>query len=260
MFYKQVDKGATDVEVPLKIVDSGDGTPETGVVFNTSGIDLWYRRDGAAKVSITEATLAALDTAHTDGGFLHISDGVYRLDVPDAAFATGVRSVQIGGTVTGMVVIGCYVDLMDPFNLTGTGLTAIPWNAAWDAEVQSEAADALNAYDPPTKAELDSAVSPLATAASVALLQTYPKNVAVSKFGLAMYLTDGTLATGVTITGTISKDGGDFAALGDAVTEIQTSGCYEVDIAQAEMNADEILLKFTGTGCRPLVIKIRTQA
>ena len=37
----------------------------------------------------------------------------------------------------------------------GAGLTAVPWNAAWDAEVQSECTDALNAYDPPTKAELD---------------------------------------------------------------------------------------------------------
>ena len=37
----------------------------------------------------------------------------------------------------------------------GAGLTAVPWNAAWDAEVQSECTDALNAYDPPTKAEMD---------------------------------------------------------------------------------------------------------
>jgi len=37
----------------------------------------------------------------------------------------------------------------------GAGLTAVPWNAAWDAEVQSECTDALNAYDPPTKAEVD---------------------------------------------------------------------------------------------------------
>ena len=36
----------------------------------------------------------------------------------------------------------------------GAGLTALPWNAAWDAEVQSECADALVAYDPPTYAEL----------------------------------------------------------------------------------------------------------
>lgn len=36
----------------------------------------------------------------------------------------------------------------------GSSLTAIPWNAAWDAEVQSECTDALNAYDPPTNTEM----------------------------------------------------------------------------------------------------------
>jgi hypothetical protein len=35
----------------------------------------------------------------------------------------------------------------------GSAFTAIPWNAAWDAEVQSEVTDALNAYDPPTRTE-----------------------------------------------------------------------------------------------------------
>jgi hypothetical protein len=44
---------------------------------------------------------------------------------------------------------------------TGGQYTAIPWNAAWDAEVQSEAADALNAYDAPTKAELDAGLAAL---------------------------------------------------------------------------------------------------
>lgn len=39
----------------------------------------------------------------------------------------------------------------------GAGLTAIPWNAAWDAEVQSEVTDALNAYDPPTNTEMTAA-------------------------------------------------------------------------------------------------------
>ncbi len=38
---------------------------------------------------------------------------------------------------------------------TGSTLTAIPWNAVWDAEVQSECTDALNAYDPPTNAEME---------------------------------------------------------------------------------------------------------
>lgn len=50
-------------------------------------------------------------------------------------------------------------DLQAQIGTAGAGLTAVPWNAAWDAEVQSECTDALNAYDPPTKAELDTAVA-----------------------------------------------------------------------------------------------------
>jgi hypothetical protein len=159
-------KGSTDQSVIIKIIDSADGTPETGVVYNTAGIDLWYRREGAAVVSITEATLAAVDSAHADGGFKHISHGYYRLDLPDAAVATGANSVLIGGTVTGMIVVGNEHPLWDvnPYDgvrmgmtalpnavpdasgglpVTGSQLTAIPWNAAWDAEIESECQDAL---------------------------------------------------------------------------------------------------------------------
>ena len=130
----QIPKGRTNVSVVVRIVDSTDGTPETGVVWNTSGIDLWYRREGAAKVSVTEATLAALTTAHADGGFLTISNGWYRFDLPDAAFASGADGVQIGGTVTGMIVHAPYVQLtdLDLFDAVRAGLTALP-NAAADA-------------------------------------------------------------------------------------------------------------------------------
>src|SRR5690606_27532318 len=44
---------------------------------------------------------------------------------------------------------------------TGTGFSAIPWNASWDAEVQSEVTDALNAYDPPTNTEMQTAFNAL---------------------------------------------------------------------------------------------------
>jgi hypothetical protein len=44
---------------------------------------------------------------------------------------------------------------------------AATFNATAAAQIQAEAADALAAYDPPTKAELDTAVAPLATQASV---------------------------------------------------------------------------------------------
>jgi hypothetical protein len=55
---------------------------------------------------------------------------------------------------------------------TGTALTAIPWNASWDAEVQSEATDALNAYDPPTNAELTARTLASASYATAATQST----------------------------------------------------------------------------------------
>jgi hypothetical protein len=51
---------------------------------------------------------------------------------------------------------------------TGTFLTAIPWNAAWDAEVQSEAADALAAYGPATPGSAMTLADGAITAAKIA--------------------------------------------------------------------------------------------
>ena len=81
--------GVTSKSVTIRIIDETDGTPELGVVFNTSGIDLQYRRELSASVAITEVTLAALTTAYASGGFLHIGNGYYRLDVPGRCLCVG---------------------------------------------------------------------------------------------------------------------------------------------------------------------------
>lgn len=120
--------GSTDISVVIRIIDAIDGSPETAVVFDTAGIDLQYRREGDFSVAITEVTLAALTTVHTDGGFLHIGNGYYRLDLPDAACAAGVVGVLIHGTVTGMVVLGAYIQLIscNLYDAVRLGLTALP--------------------------------------------------------------------------------------------------------------------------------------
>jgi len=133
---RPIKKGSTDQSTVIRIIDSTTGLPETVVEHNTSGIDLWWRREKETKTAITEAALAALDSAHSDGGIEHIGDGYYRLDLPDAAVAagSGENSVQIGGAVTGMVVIGNEHALVDydPYDSVRAGLTALP-NAAADA-------------------------------------------------------------------------------------------------------------------------------
>jgi hypothetical protein len=131
---RNIKKGSTDQSVVIRIIDSTTGLPETAVEHDTSGIDLWYRREGATKTSITEAALAALDSVHSDGGIEHIGDGYYRLDLPDAAVAAGANGVMVGGAVTGMIVVGVYVALVDydPYDSVRAGLTSLP-NAAADA-------------------------------------------------------------------------------------------------------------------------------
>ena len=126
--------GIASQSVVLRVIDSTTGVPITTAVFNSAGIALQYRREGAVTTAITAVTLAALTTAWTSGGFLHIGNGYYRLDVPDAAFAAGVPGVLIHGTITGMVVVGAYVQLVayDPFDAVRLGLTALP-NAAAEA-------------------------------------------------------------------------------------------------------------------------------
>lgn len=99
---------ATDQSTIIRILDSTTFLPEEAVEHTTTGIALWYRREGATKTAITPAALAALDTAHSDGGIEHIDDGYYRLDLPDAAVAAGADGVAIGGTFTDMIVIGNY--------------------------------------------------------------------------------------------------------------------------------------------------------
>ena len=159
---------------------------------------------------------------------------------------------------------------------TGYALTTAPLTAA---ETQSECNDALVAYDPPTKTEMDTAIDALPTAAEVktameaagsdlALIMAktanlpgaVPKNVALANFTFLMTLSaTHAPATGKTITSTISLDGAAFGATNNAVAEIG-SGAYKLSLTQAEMNADIIALLFTETDCDTRLITIKTDA
>jgi hypothetical protein len=81
-----------------------------------------------------------LGTVQTGDSYAIVADGAYG----NSAIKTNVDSIK---------------SITDVITSSGVGLTNIPWNNNWDTEVQSEVTDALNAYDPPTKSELDSSVT-----------------------------------------------------------------------------------------------------
>jgi len=70
----------------------------TGLTFATSGLAAYYVRNQSAPTPITLVTQTPTG-AWSSGGFAEISSslvpGVYRLDVPNAAFATGASDVTI---------------------------------------------------------------------------------------------------------------------------------------------------------------------
>ena len=92
--------GSTNVSLYVYFVDDDGGTapgePTTGKLFSDieTGGSASYMRQGAARTDFTLVTLASASAAHTDGGFILVDDtnmpGLYRVDVPDATFATGV--------------------------------------------------------------------------------------------------------------------------------------------------------------------------
>src|SRR5210317_787584 len=66
----------------------------------------------------------------------------------------------------------------------------------------------------------------------------------------------------VTDTGYYSDAGGAWTTLGitDTVSEIGTTGMYELSLAQGEMNHDNIIIKFSSTNAADTAVIIRTTA
>ena len=122
-------KGLTDVTVYLFVQDSSKTTGEglTGLAYNTANLVASYVRPLGSRTAITLATLAAVTSAHTDGGFKEIDatnmPGVYRLDLPDAVCATGVPSavVMLKGA-SNMTPVLLEIQLTD-FDLNSTSNT-----------------------------------------------------------------------------------------------------------------------------------------
>jgi hypothetical protein len=99
--------GSTSVSLPVILRKTADNTENTGTL--AANITAYYWRQGGTPTALTAATdLAAITSAFSAGGWKAADGtnqpGVYRLDVDDAAFATGADWVVIS-----VKVASCYL-------------------------------------------------------------------------------------------------------------------------------------------------------
>lgn len=106
--------GQTSVTIPIRLIkNDGTGGGVTGkLATNLTGS---YWRQGGTRTAITLSDLAAVNSAYSSGGVKEVDatnmPGLYRLDVPDAAFATGVPWVILAVVCTGAIDYEVFVPL-----------------------------------------------------------------------------------------------------------------------------------------------------
>jgi len=137
--------GDTSQTVYIRLRDSTTGLGKTGLLFNSTGATCSYTLPGAARAAITLATLASASAGWATGGFILVDDtnckGLYRLDLPNAAIASGkftVISIEFDGIIEESLLI----PLTNPVNVIELG------GSAQSATDLQDFADA--GYDPAT--------------------------------------------------------------------------------------------------------------
>jgi hypothetical protein len=135
-----IKKGAASQTLYFDLLDTSSttGGRKTGLAFNSGGLTAYYTRNGAAPVAVTPASQTPTG-AWASGGFAEVdatnAPGLYRLDVPNAAFASGADSVVVGVSATGAALAREQVQLVavDLQDATALGLSRL------DAAVTSRA-------------------------------------------------------------------------------------------------------------------------
>lgn len=127
----QVASTSQTINVFIQDSSSTTGAGLTGLVYNSGSLTAYYALPRAAAVSITLAT-QTVTGAYSSGGFVEISSsnmpGWYRLDLPDAAIASGrFTSIHLKGA-SNMAPLPIEIELTGWNNQDAVrgGLTAIP--------------------------------------------------------------------------------------------------------------------------------------
>lgn len=134
-------RGTTDVSVDVSLVDISTGRGRAAIA-HTSITVRWWDDVNRTVTTVTPAALGSFNAAHSDGGWYEADGtnalGMYRLDMPDAAFASGnyvtiVVQETGGNTHDYKEVIPLANGVTVPDSVTVSGVPTVnvtQWNSA----------------------------------------------------------------------------------------------------------------------------------
>ena len=234
--------------------------PNNGVTFAVLAIHV----HSVSQIQSGLATSTALQTVDNEVGAIATSINSGSVVVASVTGAVGsVTDPVTAGTVTDKT--GYSLDSNQMFNNTGTFTGDI--NGSVTGTVDGVTSGVTLAASQPlfTPAVAGDAMAltsgertTLAAAIWSASTIRVKKNTALAGFSFPMVDTNDTLLTGLTVTATRTLDGGALASTTNAVTEIG-SGFYTVDLAAADLNANNVALKFSATGAKDTIFVLVTQ-
>jgi len=228
---------------PLAITEMNDAA-HTADIYSDGDADITLN----ATDTLGTATFLGIGNKDTTGAVTTIVDADWA-ELPFSAAGLTAQQVRdaMKRTPAGGAPAADSVDEHLDDLLTGQGLQALDSDTAKEATVVSGVAAILS----------EGGSGPWTTAA----LSQFKKNAAFSNFPIFMVADTDHVSgkTGLTLVGTISKDGGAFAPLTNASAEIG-NGFYKVDLTAAEMNADSIDLLFADTGADDRAVSFPTNS
>lgn len=240
-------KGTTSFIAYIFIRNSSltTGAGLTGLVYNTSGLTAHYVRPGAAATAVTLAT-QTVTGAYSSGGFVEVSSanvpGVYRLDIPNAVFASGVNSTVLmlhGAANMEPVVMEFQLVSYNPNDAVRLGLTSLPNAAAAAAGGVPVIGTGANQFKSDASANVTFANTSIATVTNLTNLPSIPAGWLTAAGIAADALSAAKLATDAVnkIRDAILSDGTSFPGANIA----------ELGAANLPADIDSLLARLTAT-------------
>ena len=120
--------GTTSVTIYFHLRDSTTGLAKTGLTSASGGANASYTRQRGSTTPITLSALGSETASWSSGGFIQdnstTAPGLYRLDIPDAACASGVPFVVVSLSFTGVIEEAVLVRLETSTSNVGAGTIA----------------------------------------------------------------------------------------------------------------------------------------